>query len=138
MSKQSDRDEFIALMAQEQVPASVSRLVMRHAATLHRIAELQCSSEAYDRDRVPCPRERVPYIHGGCLCDANGSKDGDRHGDVPRGDIKEARLQAQLEKVLAPYKVVPVFQGDPRGAVVKLKVPSGRTNDWGGTGICVP
>ncbi len=32
----------------------------------------------------------------------------------------------------------PVFQGDPRGATVKLRVPSGRTNDWGATGICVP
>lgn len=32
----------------------------------------------------------------------------------------------------------PLFSGDPRGATVKLKVPSGRTNDWGNTGICVP
>lgn len=32
----------------------------------------------------------------------------------------------------------PVFSGDPRGATVKLVLPSGKTNDWGGTGICVP
>lgn len=31
-----------------------------------------------------------------------------------------------------------VDSGDPRSAVFKLKVPSGRTNDWGQTGICVP
>lgn len=31
-----------------------------------------------------------------------------------------------------------VLSGDPRGATVKLKVPSGRTDDWGGTGLCVP
>lgn len=31
-----------------------------------------------------------------------------------------------------------VFQGDPRGATVKLQVPSGYTNDWGQEGICVP
>ena len=30
------------------------------------------------------------------------------------------------------------FLGDPRGAVVKLGVPSQRTNDWGQVGICVP
>lgn len=28
--------------------------------------------------------------------------------------------------------------GDPRGAIVKIVVPSGRTNDWGQEGICVP
>lgn len=33
---------------------------------------------------------------------------------------------------------VPVFSGDPRGACVKLRVPSGKTDDWGQTGICVP
>lgn len=32
----------------------------------------------------------------------------------------------------------PVFSGDPRGVTVKLKVPSGRTNDFGGDGVCVP
>jgi hypothetical protein len=28
--------------------------------------------------------------------------------------------------------------GDPRGCTVKLKVPSGRTDDFGGTDLCVP
>jgi len=32
----------------------------------------------------------------------------------------------------------PVFSSDPRGATVKLKVPSGKTNDWGDIGVCVP
>ena len=32
----------------------------------------------------------------------------------------------------------PIFGGDPRGATIKIKVPSGRTNDWGKEGICVP
>ena len=31
-----------------------------------------------------------------------------------------------------------IFQSDPRGACVKIKVPSGKTNDWGQAGICVP
>ena len=33
---------------------------------------------------------------------------------------------------------VPKTSGDPRGACVKLRVPSGKTNDWGQEGICVP
>ena len=36
------------------------------------------------------------------------------------------------------HRFEPEFQGDPRGAVVKIKVPSGKTNDWGNIGICVP
>lgn len=31
-----------------------------------------------------------------------------------------------------------VFQGDPRGATVKLKFADGATNDWGNEGWCVP
>jgi hypothetical protein len=48
----------------------------------------------------------------------------------------EARIRAHCESIGAGC--VPVFSGDPRGATVKLRVPSGRTNDWGATGICVP
>ena len=32
----------------------------------------------------------------------------------------------------------PLVHGDPRGACVKLRVPSGKTNDGGNEGICVP
>lgn len=33
-----------------------------------------------------------------------------------------------------------LFEGDPRGACVKLILPSGRNNSWGGAeeGFCVP
>lgn len=30
-----------------------------------------------------------------------------------------------------------IFSGDPRGATVKLVLPSGFTNDWGQEGVCV-
>ena len=36
------------------------------------------------------------------------------------------------------FDKTPRFQNDPRGCTVKLRVPSGRTNDWGQEGICVP
>lgn len=50
----------------------------------------------------------------------------------------EGQVRARVEKVCAPYGITPVFQGDSRGAVLKLKVPSGKTDDWGQVGICVP
>ena len=32
----------------------------------------------------------------------------------------------------------PDLSGDPRGHMLKLKTPSGYTDDWGQTGLCVP
>jgi hypothetical protein len=40
--------------------------------------------------------------------------------------------------LLAPYDIEPMFSGDPRGCCLKLKFPSGRTNDFGNEGWCVP
>ena len=144
MAKQRDREEFVALLATERVPIHVARALMRASATLTRLAELECSSEAADRDRVRCPNDRLPGDRNGelgsCLCRGYGSWDGQAfvHGTVPRIAVQEDQTQARVVKLLAPYGIKPVFSGDPRGAVVKLRVPSGRTNDWGQTGICVP
>ena len=141
MTRQTERENFLLTMQTEGVPADVARLVMRHAATLHRLAELQCSSEAYDRDRVPCPgrRDGGKWVRDGgtCLCRDYGDYNW-AHGHIPRGAVKETLTEERVRAILAPYKVVPVFNGDPRGAVVKLAVPSGRTDDWGRTGVCVP
>jgi len=60
------------------------------------------------------------------------------HGHVSRSSMKVDRLESRVAATLRPYHVTPIFSGDPRGAVLKLKVPSGRTNDWGKEGICVP
>ena len=156
MSKQSEREAFFVAMSKEGVPLDVARLVLRHAATLQRLAELACSSEAYDRDRVRCPGATAPtgsLAEQDCLCRAYGSYQPQAavsyspligthyvygHGTVPRGNVTAAQREARIRTLLAPFNVVPVFSGDPRGAVVKLVVPSGRTDDWGETGLCVP
>ena len=133
MSKQSDRDQFIATMTREAptMPLSVVRTLMRHSATLTRLAELACSSEAADRDRVRCTGAKGRR----CLCDqTNGAE----HETVPRIAVQADRLEERVTALCAPHGIKPVFSGDPRGAVVKLKLPSGKTDDWGGTGVCVP
>ena len=146
MTRQRERDEFIALMTQEGVPVEVARTLMRHAATLHRVAELECSSEAADLDRVKCPQDGKLVLENGgtvlgpCLCRDYGSWSDEtrQHGTVPRIAVREVRHQRRVETLLKPYGILPVFNGDPRGAVLKLKMPSGRTNDWGQEGVCVP
>lgn len=55
MSYQRERDEFIDRMTREGLPLQVTVQLLRAATTLQRYAELSCSSEAADRDRVPCP-----------------------------------------------------------------------------------
>ena len=55
MSYQYDRDEFIARMAREGLPLPAIETLLRCATTINRLAEMACSSEAADRDRVPCP-----------------------------------------------------------------------------------
>jgi hypothetical protein len=58
----------------------------------------------------------------------------DKERQLESGIERRIRLQC---RELGPG-FAPVFQGDPRGATVKLKVPSGFYNDWGQTGLCVP
>src|SRR2546429_2520012 len=110
MSKQRDREEFVAIMAQEGVPLDVARQLMRAAASLHRIAELECSSEAADRDRVPCPG----YYRngGGCLCRDYGAGliEATEHGMVPRIAVQEMKTQQRVARVAIAHGLTPIFQ----------------------------
>ena len=48
----------------------------------------------------------------------------------------ERRIRTIVKELGPAYDVV--FQGDPRGCTVKVVLPSGKTNDMGREGICVP
>lgn len=145
MDYQREREQFLLAMQAEGMPPDVARLILRHANTIQRCAVLECSSEAADRDRVRCPGTEP-----NCLCRDYGSYDpkGTRHGKpAPHGTVPriartsaraEARIAALCAQVSNGKPFVPVFHGDPRGACVKLQVPSGKTDDWGREGMCVP
>jgi hypothetical protein len=49
-------------------------------------------------------------------------------------DKKERAVVAMLK----PYGIRPIFCHDPRGASIRLVLPTGRTNGFGGEGYCVP
>ena len=55
---------------------------------------------------------------------------------IERIEIKIQKRLAELGK-LADTPACAIFQHDPRGATVKLGVPSRTTNDWGHEGLCV-
>ena len=171
MSKQSEREAFLVAMSKEGVPLDVARLVLRHAATLQRLAEAQCNGDwPADNGERPtlvcaCGSAWAPgaYLkHGPYQVACWRSECGwegpatplyraakeqlgtHTHEDRPTTQVRtmarcpDCRAADRIKALLAPYNVVPDFSGDPRGAVVKLVVPSGRTDDWGETGLCVP
>ncbi len=85
-------------------------LICRHATTIKRLAEQACNSELSKRDEKQ-----------DAACEA-------RIRDLVR-DLPHVNGE--------PIKVE--FQGDPRGATVKLIMPDGRGNSWAGDGrMCVP
>lgn len=58
-----------------------------------------------------------------------------RPAEVRRANDAERRITERC----AAANVRPEFSGDPRGACVKLRLPSGRSNSFGGDGLwCVP
>jgi hypothetical protein len=128
MNYQQERDEFIGLMVAEGLPVSIARAVMSKAATIQRLSEAECNGD------YPCDNgERKVKFCARC-----------ESGYVPSslnkaGVCPNCRAQDQIAKTLTPFAgFKPNFQGDPRGACVKLSVPSGKTNDMGREGICVP
>jgi hypothetical protein len=144
MSRQSDRDAFIATMTSEGLDLATIRALLRAETTLHRLAELECSSEAADRDQVRCPAGATTYARrqegkDSCLCRDYGSyqENPPWHGTVPRIAVKAAQTEARVRKAL-PQGFGVVFNGDPRGHAVYITVPSGATTDWGQRGIGVP
>jgi len=124
MSYQRERDEFIARMSEEGLPIYVIRLLLREATGLNRRAELACSSESADRDRVPCPASKGT---GPCLCDsadqhAKPLPDGWLLG-VPRIALQDWRAKQRVRKAL-PAGWIMETQGDPRGYVLRVIPPS--------------
>ena len=130
MSKQKDREEFVAIMAREvpSMPLDAVRRIMREATTLDRLAVAMCNGD------WPCDNgERKTKQCSECAM-----------GYAPSslskaGVCPDCRAQARVRKVCEAYGIVPDFSGDPRGCVLKLKVPSGYNNSFGGEGlVCVP
>lgn len=127
---QRDRIAFEDLIRSESEPSGLSwserlrlaRLLLRHGQTHARIQEAICNGVEWMR------------------WDTNESfnKRQARHEawTEKRDAQLEKRIMAICTELGAGFK--PVFSGDPRGCTVKIQVPSGRTNDWGKEGICVP
>ncbi len=78
---------------------------------------------------------KAKRYHCLCECQCNGGST----EDLARWAKEQARIKKRVADLLEPYGIKPIFQGDPRGAVLKLQLPRTKiTNGWGGEGYCVP
>ena len=132
MSYQREREEFVARMTREGLDLDTIHTLLRCATTINRLAELACSSEAADRDRIPCPRvkgEKIAahatvatatraFAQYPCLCDYEG-----KHTDVPRIRLQDWRTEQRAIKAM-PNGWRVITEGDPRGYTLKVIPPS--------------
>lgn len=114
--------------------------LLRYAATLQRLAEDDCNVSADDAglEKRTLKRNRI-QAKVWSICD-----------DLQDMKCPSCGAERDLSKVLCHFRgcaaakagtvlqPVPVFNGDPRGCVLKIRVPSGYTNDFEREGICVP
>ena len=126
---------------------SVARKLLSAANRLQKLAELECSSERADHDRVMCPGNRVKG--GMCCCDMMCSthrwdysmclSSCQRvHTTVPRIAVQAQRIERHVTALCASHGLISTFGGDPRGCILTIQVPSGWVNNWGRVGIAVP
>lgn len=126
MSYSLDRDELIANLTTEGLDIKTIRALLRAATILDRLAVAMCNGDwpADDgrRETIACVKcER--HWHPSAI--------------AQNGLCQNCRTEARVRAVL-PAGFTPVFGGDPRGCVLKIAVPSGKTDDWGREGLCVP
>lgn len=57
---------------------------------------------------------------------------------TPAEERREATLAQRVREACEGYGIGVTFNDDPRGAAIYLRLPSGRSNDWGGRGYAVP
>ena len=124
MSYQHERDACIATLTREGLALDTIYTLLRCATTIHRLAELACSSEAADRDRVPCPASKGK---GPCLCDT-----ADQHSKplpdgwlpgVPRIAVQDWHAEQRAIKAV-PNGWTVLTEGDPRGYTLRIIPPS--------------
>ena len=125
-----ERHEFIRALEAEGVPEDVTRKVLRDATTIQRLSVAECNGD------YPCDNgERKVEFCADCQSGYVRGVMAQR----PQGPVcPNCRACGRITASLKPFNVTPVFQGDPRGCCVKLKVPSGRTDDGNREGLCVP
>lgn len=121
----NEREMFIATLTRELPDVAphhvvaLARKLMRYSASHHRLAEMECNGP-WQVNSPTLPNDVI-------------LKALERHEAYVERETE--RYERLIVKACEGYPLKPEFQGDPRGATVKLHVPSGRDESWGGVAV---
>lgn len=115
MPKFSERDEAVAALSRNGFTGPEIVTLRNNAKRLHVIAERICSEEMSDETAASVERRETAL----------------------EDEIRA--VVAKRNKRVGGFQVFVRFDGDPRGYVVKLELPDGSYNTWGGKeeGFCI-
>lgn len=119
MSNHADRryrEEFIAAFAREGISTDHARAFLRYGATLQRLAEAQCNGD-YPADNGERHTEQCSLCLSGWV------------PSVLKGPEKlcpDCRTGRKASALAHELGLKVELQGDPRGWVLRLTLPSGR------------
>jgi len=123
MATAKEREQFIALMVADYCPqysifrvCEAARALLRHARTHGNLAVEECNGPG---DYV----NHVPYPEAGKIYD-------DHAASVAK---RQERVEKRIKEICAEFNLPVTLGGDPRGYTVKVKLPSGAYNTWGGS-----
>jgi hypothetical protein len=125
MSYQKDRDEFIGVIVEECQREDAQATYRANVPPEKR------RDSAVDLARLILRNAATIQHHAINLCNR----------EVSAAEQTAAqRAKDRIEAACEPWGIKPNFGGDPRGCCVKLLLPSGRWNSFGGreVGFCVP
>ena len=121
MATTKEREEFVAQLTRAlpdvapHLVARNARLLMRHARTHGNLAEAECNGPGDYVNRIPYPEAGRIY---------------DEHQE--RCERRTAQVERRIEALCTDLGIKADFGGDPRGYAVKLHLPGGAYNTWGG------
>jgi hypothetical protein len=116
------REEFLSVLQAEFPPERASevlkagRLLLRHACTHNRLMEEFCNGS---------PAQSFPHISAKEVGKLQQEWD-------DRIERQKESVRKRVVEICGELGIRPNFSGDPRGYTVKLHLPSGRYNTWGG------
>jgi hypothetical protein len=138
MPTTKDKLEFTWAMARHtQATVRQCEALMRYAGTLQRLAKDQCNREWTERDQAKRDRMKAKVTE---LCTAITGFTGKDSDTCSCGVlIKVHRSWRHPPQPIAQTSTcAPVLFCDPRGCVLKIRVPDGFVNDAANEGIVVP
>ena len=136
-SYQRDREDFIRRFVADAATvrpdiasneaAYAARLLLRHSTTHGNLAVQECDGHPIQGQSPPSgmtPEDRIAWNQRVNKLQAAWDA---------RIEKRSAQLEKRMLAILKPYGFDATFGGDPRGFTVKLKLPSGASNTWGGS-----